>query len=289
MDVQHGRWTRLRKVIVGAVLTLGVGVGAALGATPASAQAGAPFEGFVESLDPVSGNVTGWARQGTQWVYLRVVVDGQDARLEVPTGQRADVGNFGFTSGIPAQYLDGQPHTLQVFAQEFAKPASPRVPIPFLDGSTSRTFTITNRAPAGFVDGAAGVGAGWCQDPDTPTTPCNVEWSITRDVPEEGERPNPRESGTAIADRPRADGVPGFEIPIPDAYKDGTYYLSVLAPDTAGNRNVEARLTNSGTGALYTPIPAGNLTGALTQDQARDAREAAREAARDAREAAEDD
>lgn len=257
MSTAGGRKVWRRVVVAGVVLASAVGSGAALSVAPASARDSLSYSGFVESVDPVSGNVTGWARQGTRQVTLRVVVDGQDARLEVPSDWRSDVGSFGFTSGLPPRYLDGQPHTLQVFAQEFADVYGPRVPIPFLDGSTSRVFSIVDRSPVGFVDGAVGgLGQGWCQDPDTPSVPCTVGWSITYGDPTvEGGEPGPPETGgTAVADRPRVDGMPGYEIPIPEEYRTGDYYLEVSGNDTAGNENVWATLPNSGTGALVTRI-----------------------------------
>lgn len=263
---------RLRTALAGAALTAAAVVSTVGTATVAVAQDGAPVEGVVESLDPVSGNVTGWARQGSDWVYLRVVVDGQDARLEVPTDLRPDVGDHGFTSGIPPQYLDGQPHTLTVYAQKFADPSSPRTVVPNLDGSTSRTFSILNRAPGGYVDSAAGTGQGWCQDPDAPTTACTVGWAVYDGDPADDDwRRSPVESGRVEANQPRADlgADSGFSIPIPDAYKTGGYYLRVTALDTAGNENVQTVLPGATTSRPTTQIPAGNLTGTPTATELR--------------------
>ena len=213
---------------------------------PAPAPAARPpsFLGYVDSFS--DGLARGWAvdtRNPGRPTRLHVLVDRQEVAQVVCDQPREDVqaalghpnGRLGFSFQLPAELVDGEPHTLSFRFGD-------RTVVPHLDGADSEvlheeySFTLHRRYEVqSFIDGMKkGALRGWVRrvDPLTGERSGGCHVLLTA---------NGARVAQVKADRYRGDvtailgGDPncGFEIVLPNAFRRGGQqtFRFVLTPD----------------------------------------------------------
>jgi hypothetical protein len=169
--------------------------------------------------------VSGWAADPDVLpgpIDVNVVIDGTFV-AQIPADQPFPVlvnvtslkdPNHGFTFVPPQKYLDGNTHTIQVFAVNQPAGANPE-----LAGSPATFVGKRNAPPIGWLDAATVDGAsGWAYDPDAGAAPVSVQIWVDGAL-----------SQTVVANQVRTDLVPiiaaepthGFSATLPDSVNDG--------------------------------------------------------------------
>lgn len=190
--------------------------------------------GRLEQVSADTFTVTGWAADPdipSTPITVSFFVDGQpvtDVVADRPHAGSGFPGNHGFSWQIPAQYLDGNTHTIgAVGIDQFGQ----------IGGELLLLQTkFRNQLPVGALERVDVTGSalyGWATDPDIHSPTSVSVRSIDVRVHIDGQF-----VGTTTASQPLNTGQPqGFEFPIPLQYLDGNVHLyEVYGVDASGLR-----------------------------------------------------
>jgi len=187
--------------------------------SPVLLTCGYSLTGYIDKAS--CAGITGWAASRTQPnVSISVSLwDGtQQIASTIANGLRSDVGSYlgddgrhAFTLSLPAAYLDGIPHSLQVHYANSTSNQVPGSPVSLTCGAAPRL--------AGWLDHAGCDGlSGWAADRNRPNQTISVDvvegTSILATVLATASRPD---VGAEIGDT----GLHGFSVATPAALKDG--------------------------------------------------------------------